>query len=94
MAKLEKHIRREWESTKDLPHVNIILEKIKEKEGYFNPKRYLGDDEEKFMESLQQWKIAHEKEYLRQFPHLSRAPICHKKILSKSSRPIIFFLYF
>ena len=42
MAKLEKHIRREWESTKDLPHVNIILEKIKEKEGYFNPKRYQG----------------------------------------------------
>ena len=60
-AKLEKHIRRKWESIKDLPYVNTVLKKIKEKEEYFNPKRYLGGDEEIFMEIFQQWKKAHEK---------------------------------
>ena len=47
MTKLEKHIRRKWESIKDLPYVNIALKKIKEKEEYSNLKRYLGGDEEK-----------------------------------------------
>ena len=43
-AKLEKHIRRKWESIKDLPYVNTVLKKIKEKDEYFNPKRYLWGD--------------------------------------------------
>ena len=64
----------------------IVFKKIKEKDEYFNLRRYLGGDGEKYMEILQQWKIDHGNEYLKQYSHLSRAPICHKKILSKSSR--------
>ena len=44
MAKVEKYIRKKWESTKDLPFVNKIFKKIKEKAEYFNPKRYLWGD--------------------------------------------------
>ena len=73
MAKLEKYIRTKWESTKDLPFANIVFKKIKEKDEYFNPKRYLGGDEEKYFEILQQWKIDFEKNYLEQYPHLSRS---------------------
>ena len=73
MAKLEKYIRTKWECTKDLPFANIVFKKIKEKDEYFNPKRYLGGDEEKYFEILQQWKIDCEKNYLEQYPHLSRS---------------------
>ena len=52
--------------------------------------KYLGGDEEKYYEIFQRWKIDHEKKYLEQFPHLSRAPIRHKKVLSKSSRASLF----
>ena len=84
MAQLEKAIRQKWVTTKDL--VNIVLNKFKEKDNYFNPMRYLGGDEEKYFEILQQWKIDFEKSYLEQFPHLRRAPICHKKCLARSTR--------
>ena len=39
MAQLEKAIRRKWVTTKDLPLVNIVLKKFKEKDNYFNPMR-------------------------------------------------------
>ena len=64
MAQLEKAIRQKWVTTKDLPLVNIALKKFKEKGNYFNPMRYLGGDEEKYFEILQQWKIDFEKSYL------------------------------
>ena len=57
MAQLEKAIRRKWVTTKDLPLVNIVLKKFKEKDNYFNLMRYLGGDEEKYFETLRQWKI-------------------------------------
>ena len=74
---------------KDFPFVNIAFKKNREKDEYFNPKQYLGGDEEKYYEILQRWKIDYEKKYLEQFPHLSRTPIPHKKVLSKSSRAIL-----
>ena len=86
MALLEKNIRKKWETMENFPFVNIAFKKIREKDEYFNPKQYLGGDEEKYYEILQRWKIDHEKKYLEQFPHLSRAPIRYKKNLSKSSR--------
>ena len=52
MAKLEMNIRRKWASTKDLSFVNIVFEKIREKDEYLNRKKYLGDDEEKYFEIL------------------------------------------
>ena len=57
IAQLEKTIRRKWETTKDLPLVNIVLKKFKEKDNYFNLMRYLEGDEEKYFETLRQWKI-------------------------------------
>ena len=41
MTMLEKTIRKKWEKTKDLPLVNIIFKKIKEKDEYFNLIKYL-----------------------------------------------------
>ena len=87
MAQLKMAIRRKWETTKDLPLVNIVLKKVKEKDSCFNPMRYLGRDEEKYFEILQQWKIDFEKSYLEQYPHLHGAPILHKKCLVRSTRP-------
>ena len=81
MALLEKNIRKKLKTMKDLLFDNIVLKNFREKDDYFNPKKYLGGDEE----ILQRWKIDHEKKYLEQFPHLSCAPIRHKKLLSKSS---------
>ena len=85
MAQLEKVIRQKWVTTKDL--VNIVLNKFKEKDNYFNPMGSLGGDEEKYFEILQQWKIDFEKSYLEQFSHLGRAPIRHKKCLTGITRP-------
>ena len=87
MAQLEMAIRRKWVTTKVLPLVNIVLNKFKEKDNYFNPMRYLGGDEEKYFEILQQWKIVFEKSFIEQYPHLSCALIRHKKCLAKSTRP-------
>ena len=36
MAQLEKLIWRKWVTTKDLPLVNIVFKKFKEKDNYFN----------------------------------------------------------
>ena len=85
MAQLEKAIRRKWVTTKDLPLVNIVLKKFKEKDNYFM--RYLGGDEEKYFENLQQWNIDFEKSYSEEFPHLHRTPFPHKKCLTGTTRP-------
>ena len=86
MAKLEMNIRRKWETTKELPFVNIVFKKIREKNKYFNPKKSLGREEEEYFEILQQWKVEFEKKYSEQYPHLSRPLIRHKKYLLKSLR--------
>ena len=85
MALLEKNIRKKLKTMKDLLFDNIVIKNFREKDDYFNPKKYLGVDEE----ILQRWKIDHEKKYLEQFLHLSRPPIRHKIVLSKSSRPCL-----
>ena len=47
--KLEMSIRRKW--SKDLPLVNIIIKKFKEKDEFFNPDRFLEEfDQEKYFE--------------------------------------------
>ena len=86
MHLLEMALRKKREATKDLPLVNIILKKFKEKDEYFNLKKYLGEDEQKYFELLQDWKINFEKEYLEKNPYLRFAPIRHKKILMKRRR--------
>ena len=76
MALLEKNIRKKLKTMKDLLFDNIVLKNFREKDDYFNPKKYLGGDEE----ILQRWKIDHEKKYLEQFLHLSRPPIRYKRV--------------
>ena len=84
-AKLE-NVLRENEKTKDLPIINVLLRKISEGDNAFNPKDYLGKDEEQYFQNLQRWKIDFEKLYLEKYPFLTRAPISHKKILMKAPR--------
>ena len=44
-------IRRKWSS--DLPKVNTVFEKYKEKDEFFNPRRFLEEfDAEKYFELL------------------------------------------
>ena len=53
--KLEMSIQRKW--SKDLPLVNIIIKKFKEKDKFFNPERFLEEfDQEKYFELLKAWK--------------------------------------
>ena len=67
-------------------HNNVLLKKIREGDNAFNPKDYLGKDEEQYFQNLQRWKIDFEKLYLEKYPFLTRAPISHKKILMKAPR--------
>ena len=85
-AKLEKVLRKKWEKTKHFPIINVLLRKIMEGDNAFNPKDYLGKDEEQYFQNLQRWKIDFEKLYLEKYPFLTRAPIRHKKILIKAPR--------
>ena len=64
--------------------MNRVFQKIREKDEYFNSKKYLGGDEENYFEILQQWKTDCEKNCLEQHPHLSRVPIRHKKVYLKT----------
>ena len=95
-AKLEKVLRKKWEKTKDLPIINVLLRKIREGDNAFNPKDYLGKDEEQYFQNLQRWKIDFEKLYLEKYPFLTRVPIRHKRILMKAPRINIrqFYLFF
>ena len=85
-AKLRKVLRKKWKKTKDLPIMNVLLRKIREADNAFNPKDYLGKDEEQYFQNLQRWKIDFEKLYLEKYPFLTRTPIRHKKILMKAPR--------
>ena len=63
MAKLKINIRRKWH--KNLPHLNIVLEKYEEADDFFNPMQFLENfDNEKYFELLIDWKKKNEKEYL------------------------------
>ena len=95
-AKLEKVLRKKWEKTKDLPIINVLLKKIREGDNAFNPKDYLGKDEEQYFQNLQRWKIDFEKLHLEKYPFLTRVPIRHKRILMKAPRINIrqFYLFF
>ena len=95
-AKLEKVLRKKWEKTKHFPIINVLLRKIMEEDNAFNPKDYLGKDEEQYFQNLQRWKIVFEKLYLEKYPFLTRVPIRHKRILMKAPRINIrqFYLFF
>ena len=43
MTLQEKNIRKKIKTMKDLPFDNIVLKKFREKDEYFNPKKYLGE---------------------------------------------------
>ena len=85
-CEMEKVLRKKWGKTKDLPIINVLLRKVREGDNAFNPKDYLGKDEEQNFQNLQNWKIDFEKLYLEKYPFLTRVPIRHKKILMKAPR--------
>ena len=68
------NIWRKWSS--ELPKVNIILKKYKEKrEEFFNPTRFLEEfDYEKYFELLKDSKIKSEESYLNEHPYLLFSP--------------------
>ena len=89
ICKLEMNIRRKWKS-KDLPKINIIIKKYREKDDFFNPERFLEEfDQEKYFELLKAWKIAVEESYLNEHPYLRFGPIKHKKYLMNKQRPCL-----
>ena len=88
IAKLKINIRRRWR--KNLPNINIVLERYKEADDFFNPMQFLEKfDNEKYFELLVDWKKKNEGEYLEKKPWLNRVPIRHRKLLCKSPREII-----
>ena len=48
----------------ELPIINALLRKIKERKLVFHPTPYL-EDEEQYFGNLQSWKINFEKQYLQ-----------------------------
>ena len=84
MTTLENNIRKKW--SKDLPHVNIVLEKYKDADEFFNLIQLLEKfDNENYFGLLVDWKRKNEKDY----PWLNRVPIRHEKFLCKSPRETI-----
>ena len=57
----------------DLPNVNIVLEKFKDADEFFNPMEYLEKyDNEKYFQLLVNWKRKNEEKYLEVKPWLNR----------------------
>ena len=76
---LDSNIRKKW--SKDLPHVNIVLEKYKDAYEFFNPMQFWEKfDNEKYFELLVGWNRKNEKDYLEIKPWLNRVPIRHEKV--------------
>ena len=70
VAKLEKVLRKMWKHLKiELPIINVLLRKIKERGLVFDPSPYL-QDEEQYFGNLQSWKISFGKQYLEKYPFL------------------------
>ena len=85
---LENNIRKKW--SKDLLHVNIVLERYKDADEFFNPMQFLEKfDNEKYFQLLVDCKRKNEKYYLEMKGWLNRVPIRHKKVLCKSPRETI-----
>ena len=64
MWKLEMYIRQKW--SKDLANVNIVFNKYKEGNSFFDPCRFLDEfDTEKYFELLKDWKEKFEIYHLR-----------------------------
>ena len=75
---LENNIRKKL--SKDLRHVNIVLEKYKDADEFFNLMQFLEkSDNEEYFELLVDWKRKNEKYYLEVKPWLNRVPIRHEE---------------
>ena len=86
--KLKMSIKRKW--PKDLPLVNIIIKKFKEKDEIFNPDRFLEEvNQEKYFELLKAWKADLEKSYSDENPYLRFSSVRHEKCLMSKRRPCI-----
>ena len=60
--KLEMNVRKKWKTCPNLPKVNIILKKYKEKDAFFDPRPFYAEfDAEKYFELLMGWKIKSEE---------------------------------
>ena len=69
MWKLEMHIRNKW--SKELPNVNIVFDKYKKVDSFFDPRRFLDEfDTGKYFELLKDWKEKCKIYQLREEPHL------------------------
>ena len=76
------NIRKKW--SPNLPKVNIIFKKYKEKDAFFDPRQFLEEfDAEKYFELLMGWKTKNDKKYLKENPYLNFGPYGRKKIPSK-----------
>ena len=60
---------------------NVFIKKFQDKDLHFLLVSYL-DDDETYLEMMQEWKKDSENEYLRKYPHLGRKDwsVRHKKI--------------
>ena len=73
-------VRAENLDPKVLPLINIIFKKYKEKDEFFNPKKYLEEvDQEKYFKLLRTWKVDFEKNDLEEYPHLRFSLVRHEK---------------
>ena len=84
MSLLEQTIRKKH---KELPLINIVFKKIKEKDIFVNPEIYLQGNHEKYFELLKEWKSVSQDKYLKTFPQtyqefLRLGPYRHKKNFS------------
>ena len=87
--KLEMTIRKKW-NPKVLLLVNIIFKKYKEKDGFFNPERFLEEfGREKHFGLLKAWKADVEESYLNEYSYLRFASVRHEKCLMSKRRPCL-----
>ena len=71
--------------SKDLPNVNIVFDKYKEGDSFFDPRRFLDEfDTEKHFELIKDQKEKCKIYHLRQKPHLKFGPYRHTKNIGKS----------
>ena len=67
------YICKRW--SKDLSNVNIVFDKYKEGDSFFDPRRFLDEfDTEKYFELLQDWKEKCKIYHLREKSHLKFGP--------------------
>ena len=72
MMVLKLTIRKKLKKLEELPLVNIVFKKTKEKNIFLNPEIYLQGDHEKYFELLKEWKSVSEDKYLRSLPQTDR----------------------